>query len=54
MRRYVVAVAGGIVIALVMLLVLPVAIMLGGAVWSALMGWLLTDDAAARNEGAPT
>jgi hypothetical protein len=40
--------AGGIVIAIAMLLVLPVAIMLGGAVWSALMGWLLADDAATR------
>ena len=44
--------AGGIVIAVVMLLVLPVAIMLGGAIWSALMGWLLTDDAELRNADA--
>jgi hypothetical protein len=42
-------VAGGIVIAVVMLLLLPVAIMLGGAIWSALMGFLLVDDAEARN-----
>jgi hypothetical protein len=41
-------VAGGIVIAVVMLLVLPVAVMLGGAIWSALMGWLLVDDADRR------
>jgi hypothetical protein len=40
---------GGVVIAIVMLLVLPVAVMLGGAVWSALMGWLLSEDAATRN-----
>ena len=39
--------AGGILIVVAMLLVLPVAIMLGGAIWSALMGWLLTADAEA-------
>jgi hypothetical protein len=33
--------------------VLPVAVMLGGAIWSALQGWLLTDDAVARREGSP-
>jgi len=41
-------IAGGVVIVVVMLLVLPVAVMLGGAVWSALMGWLLVDDADRR------
>ena len=45
---------GGIVIVVVMLLVLPVAVMLGGAVWSALMGWLLSEDAASRNGEIPT
>jgi hypothetical protein len=39
---------GGIIIAAIMLIVLPVAIMFGGAIWSALMGWLLIDDADAR------
>ena len=39
--------AGGIVLAVVMLLVLPVAVMLGGAIWSALMGLLLVEDADA-------
>jgi type II secretory pathway component PulK len=34
---------GGIAIALVMLVVLPIAIMLGGAIWSALMGFLLME-----------
>ena len=34
--------------AVVMLLLLPIAVMLGGAIWSALMGWLLVDDADAR------
>ena len=47
--RYCRCVPGGIVIALVMLLVLPVAVMLAGAVWSGLMGWLLSEDAAHRN-----
>jgi hypothetical protein len=41
-------VAGGIVIAVVMLLLLPIAIMLGGAIWSALLGFLLVEDAEAR------
>jgi hypothetical protein len=36
---------GGIILAAIMLLVLPIAIMFGGAIWSALMGWLLVDDA---------
>ena len=44
---------GGIVIAAVMLLVLPVAVMLGGAIWSALTGWLLSEDAAVRNGEIP-
>jgi hypothetical protein len=41
-------VAGGIIIAVVMLLLLPVAVMLGGAIWSALLGWFLVDDAEPR------
>ena len=41
-------VGGGIVMVVIMLLVLPVAVMLGGAIWSALMGWLLVDDAEQR------
>ena len=38
-------IGGGVVMVLLMLLILPVAVMLGGAIWSALMGWLLVDDA---------
>ena len=38
-------VGGGVVMVVLMLLLLPVAVMLGGAIWSALMGWLLVDDA---------
>jgi len=41
---------GGIVIAIVLLMVLPVAVMMGGAVWSALLGFLLVDDAEQRSE----
>jgi len=40
--------AGGIIIAVVMLLIFPIAIMLGGAIWSALLGFLLVEDAEAR------
>jgi hypothetical protein len=40
--------AGGIVIAVVMLLLAPIAIMLGGAIWSAVMGFLLGEDADTR------
>ena len=46
---------GGIILAAIMLLLFPIAIMLGGAIWSALMGWLLVDDAEARaNAEAPS
>jgi hypothetical protein len=38
-------VGGGIVMVVLMILVLPVAVMLGGAIWSALMGFLLTEHA---------
>ena len=41
-------VGGGVVMVVLMILILPVAVMLGGAIWSALMGWLLVDDAEAR------
>jgi flagellar basal body-associated protein FliL len=45
---------GGIIIAVIMLLVFPVLIMFGGAIWSALMGKLFVEDAEARaNAEAP-
>jgi hypothetical protein len=44
---------GGVLIVIAMLVVLPVAVMLGGAIWSALMGWVLVDDADRRNVDAP-
>lgn len=35
---------GGILIVIGMVLVAPVAIFIGGAVWSALLGWFLMED----------
>ena len=43
--------AGPVLILLV--LVGPIAVMLAGAIWSALVGWLLGDDADTRAEGQP-
>ena len=45
---------GPLIIVLVMVLIGPIAVMLAGAAWSALMGWLLSDDADRRAEGLPT
>ena len=45
--------AGGILIVIAMLIVLPIAVMLGGAIWSAVMGFFLTDDAELRNADQP-
>jgi hypothetical protein len=41
-------VASGIAMAVVLLLLIPIGVMLGGAAWSALMGFVLSEDAAAR------
>jgi hypothetical protein len=41
-------VAGAIIFVVAMVLVVPVAVMFGGAIWSALMGWLLAEDAHER------
>ena len=38
-------VGGGVVMVVLMILILPVAVMLGGAIWSALMGFLLSENA---------
>jgi hypothetical protein len=47
-------VPGAVIIVIVMVLVLPVAIMLAGAVWSAILGWAFGkgDDAPAEGEAA--
>jgi hypothetical protein len=43
---------GGIVIAIVLVILIPVALMMTGPVIAALLGWTLKDDAEARNEGS--
>jgi hypothetical protein len=40
--------AGAIVFAVAMVLVVPIALMFGGAVWSGVFGWISSDDAHAR------
>ena len=45
---------GVVIIVLVLVLLGPVAVMMGGAAWSALVGWLVGDDAEQRAEGQPT
>ena len=44
---------GAVLMIVVMVLVVPVAIMFGGAIWSALFGWVSSDDADRRSEGEP-
>jgi hypothetical protein len=46
-------VLGVVLILVVLVLVGPIAVMLGGAIWSALVGWLVGDDADTRAEGQP-
>jgi hypothetical protein len=43
---------GAILFVIVMVLVVPVAIMFGGAVWSALSGWYMTRFEQERAESA--
>jgi membrane glycosyltransferase len=44
-------VLGAVLMIVVMVLVVPVAIMFGGAIWSALFGWVSSDEADRRSEG---
>jgi hypothetical protein len=44
---------GAIIFVIVMVLVVPVAIMFGGALWSAASGWYMSDDADARAGSEP-
>jgi hypothetical protein len=37
--------SGGVLMAIVMVLVIPVGVMLTGAVWSAALGWFLNEPA---------
>jgi hypothetical protein len=43
--------AGGIILAVVLVIVIPVGVMMAGAVASALLGWSLKSDADTRYEG---
>jgi hypothetical protein len=38
-------VVGAVLMVVVMVVVVPVAIMFGGAIWSALFGWISSEDA---------
>ena len=42
--RYRSPVPGAIIFVVAMVFVVPVAVMFGGAIWSALTGWLLVED----------
>lgn len=43
---------GGILIAIVIVIVIPVGLMMTGPVIAALLGWSLKEDAEARHEGS--
>jgi len=51
--RYRPRMAGAIVFVVVMVLVVPIGVMLGGAVWSAVFGFFAVADANHRAEGSP-
>ena len=42
---------GALLMVVTMVLVVPVAIMFGGAIWSALFGWISSEDADRGHEG---
>lgn len=44
--------AGAILMAIVLVVVIPVALCMSGAAVAALLGWSLKEDADARNEGS--
>jgi nitrogen fixation-related uncharacterized protein len=44
--------SGALVIALILLVVIPVSIILTGALVAAILGWSLKEDAEQRNEGS--
>jgi hypothetical protein len=44
---------GVVLIVIALVIVGPAVVMIGGAIWSALIGWLLLDDADERAEGQP-
>jgi hypothetical protein len=44
--------AGAVLMAIVLVVVIPVAVCMSGAVVAALLGWSLNEDADTRNEGS--
>lgn len=44
---------GAVLVVIALVIVGPAVVMLGGAIWSALIGWLLLEDAEQRAEGQP-
>jgi hypothetical protein len=44
--------AGAILMAIFLVIVIPVAVCMSGAAVAALLGWSLTEDAEARHEGS--
>jgi hypothetical protein len=44
--------SGAILMVIVLVLVIPIAVCMSGAVVAALLGWSLKEDAEARNEGS--
>ena len=43
---------GAVVIVIVLVILIPVAVMMGTSLIAAGLGWVLKDDAEARNEGS--
>jgi hypothetical protein len=43
---------GAVLIVIVLVVAIPVAVMLGTSLIAAALGWVLKDDAEARNEGS--
>jgi hypothetical protein len=43
---------GAIILVVILVIAIPVAVCMSGAVAAALLGWSLKDDAEARNEGS--
>jgi len=46
-------VLGAVLMVVAMVVLVPIAIMFGGAIWSALFGWISSDDADRRHRGDP-
>ena len=44
--------AGAVLMAIVLVVVIPIAVCMSGAVVAALLGWSLKEDADIRNEGS--